>query len=727
VSVCISARRAREMGSDPYLSVSEGPAWETLARLTDVHPRLARDVLRGACGLEPCPNNRAVVEWLEANAPALGAVMDPDPATAPSIDIDLSVGTPLVEEPSIVGTEAFNDIVFGRMRDAGVQVAIGHYDEARVWYTSAQYAGTDGEHPERRTVHLGVDLFAEPGTPVLAPLDGRVHSVRNNTDHLDYGPTVILEHKPRGGPTFYTLYGHLAKEALALKPGSTVATGRAFAHIGSFAVNGHWPPHLHFQIVTDLLDRAGEFPGVAAPSRRATWLSLSPDPNLVLHLPRGTRSQHPGAAALRAARRERLGYNLSLSYAEPLHMVRGRGTYLYDAEGREYLDCVNNVCHVGHAHPRVVQAAREQMAVLNSNTRYLHETILRYAERLVATFPAPLSVCFFVNSGSEANELALRLARAHSGGHDFVVLESGYHGNTTGLVDASHYKFAGPGGKGAPAHVHAVVMPDDYRGPYRRGDSACGVKYAEHVARAIATTQRDGRRVAGFLVESLLSCGGQIELPPGYLHAAFAHVRQAGGVCIADEVQVGFGRVGSHMWGFETQGVVPDIVTMGKPIGNGHPLGAVVTTPQIAASFHNGMEYFSTFGGNPVSCAAGLAVLDVLRDEALQRNAREVGGYLKDRLTALRDRHRSIGDVRGLGLFLGIEFVSDRAARTPSAEIASYAVGRAKDHGVLLSTDGPDHNVIKIKPPLVFGRQEADRLVEVLDRVLQEDAVVGRS
>ncbi|MGD2136538.1 MAG: aminotransferase class III-fold pyridoxal phosphate-dependent enzyme, partial [Gemmatimonadales bacterium] len=506
VSVCISGRRSQDKVPDAYLSISAASAWEALAHIAEVHPRFARNVLRAACGMEPCPNHAAVVAWLDANGAAVGPVTDPDPAAVPSIDLDLSVGTPLVEDPAVVGTEGLTDIVFGRMREAMVDVAIGHYDEARVWYTGAQYAGPGGEHPERRTIHLGVDVFAESGTPVLAPIDGRVHSVRNNVEHLDYGPTVILEHAPSEGPTFYTLYGHLGEEALALEPGTAVVRGQVFARIGPFAVNGRWPPHLHFQIVTDLLDREGEFPGVGAPIRRATWLSLSPDPNLALRLPRGMRSADRDATVLREARRRQLGPNLSLSYAEPLHIVRGRGTYLYDADGREYLDCVNNVCHVGHAHPRVVRAARDQMTVLNTNTRYLHEHVVRYAERLAATLPDPLSVCFFVNSGSEANELALRLARAHTGANDFVVVEGGYHGNTGGLVEVSHYKFAGPGGSGTPPHVHPVLMPDDYRGPYRRTDPECGVKYAEEVAKAIAAAERNSRRMAGFLVESLLSC-----------------------------------------------------------------------------------------------------------------------------------------------------------------------------------------------------------------------------
>jgi 4-aminobutyrate aminotransferase-like enzyme len=362
------------------------------------------------------------------------------------------------------------------------------------------------------------------------------------------------------------------------------------------------------------------------------------------------------------------------------------------------------------------------MSMLNTNTRYLHPSILRYAERLRATLPLPLSVCFFVCSGSEANELALRLARAATGGRDVVVLDGAYHGNTQTLVDVSPYKHAGPGGAGAPAWVHAVPMPDDYRGPYRRDDPARAARYAAPVREAFERARSLGGKPSAFLCESLLSCGGQVVLPPGYLAEAYAHARAAGAVCIADEVQVGFGRVG-RFWGFETQGVVPDIVTMGKPIGNGHPLGAVVTTPAIAAAFANGMEYFNTFGGNPVSCEIGLAVLDVLRDERLPERAVRVGARLEEGLRTLAARHPIVGDVRGLGLFLGIELVLDPIARTPAPRHAAYVVERMKDHGILLSTDGPDHNVIKMKPPLVFSEEDADRAVRAYDRVLSEDFV----
>jgi 4-aminobutyrate aminotransferase-like enzyme len=264
-------------------------------------------------------------------------------------------------------------------------------------------------------------------------------------------------------------------------------------------------------------------------------------------------------------------------------------------------------------------------------------------------------------------------------------------------------------------------MPDLYRGPFRSGDKEAGIKYARSIREAVERVRAEGRGIAGFIAESLLSCGGQIVLPEGYLQAAYGHVREAGGLCLADEVQVGFGRVGTHFWGFETQGVVPDIVTMGKPIGNGFPLAAVATTREVADAFVTGMEYFNTYGGNPVACAAGLAVLDVIEDEGLQDKALRTGAHLLAGLEKLRDRYPVVGDVRGLGLFLGIELVRDRAERTPAADEAAYAADRIREAGVLVSTDGPDHNVLKIKPPLCFGEAEADLFLAVLDGVLGED------
>lgn len=725
-SVCLSARRRTTEPENGYLLVSEAPAWAALEAMRAIPPRLAHYRLRAACGATPCPRTPAIEAWLRSHKAEIGPIVEADLSDA--IVFDLSVGSPVFASPAeATDTTAMTAKLFGALHARGAKLGIGRYDEARLLYVSDAFAGSQGEHPERRTVHLALDLFLAPGTPLLAPLAGKVHSVRDNAARLDYGPTVILEHAPAGGPIFYTLYGHLSRASVAhLSAGKPVERGEPFAAIGPAPENGDWPPHTHFQIIADMLGKSGDFPGVAAASERETWLSLCPDPNLILGGPERFRASSESPALLAAERRRRLGPSLSLSYREPLEIVRGSGAFLYDQTGRAYLDMVNNVAHVGHGHPRVARAGARQMAVLNTNTRYLHPSILRFSARLSEMLPEPLSVCFFVCSGSEANELALRMARAATGGRDVIVVNGAYHGNTQMLVDVSPYKHGGPGGGGAPPWVHAVPMPDDYRGLYRREDRERGPKFAAHVAEAAARIRSAGARPAAFLCESLLSCGGQVELPPGYLTAAYGHARAAGAVCIADEVQVGFGRVGTHFWGFETQSVVPDIVTLGKPIGNGHPLGAVVTTPEIAAAFANGMEYFNTFGGNPVSCEIGLAVLDVLRDERLQERALRVGGRLKEGLARLSERHPIVGDVRGLGLFLGIELVRDRKGRTPAAPEAAYVVERMKDHGILLSTDGPDHNVIKMKPPLVFSESDADRAIAAYDRVLSEDFVRSR-
>jgi 4-aminobutyrate aminotransferase-like enzyme len=360
--------------------------------------------------------------------------------------------------------------------------------------------------------------------------------------------------------------------------------------------------------------------------------------------------------------------------------------------------------------------------VLNTNTRYLYDALQQYAARLTATLPDPLRVCYFVNSGSEANELALRLARAHTGRRDIVVLDSAYHGNTSTLIDISPYKFNGPGGSGAPAWVHVAPVPDVFRGKYRAGDSDAAASYAADIATIVRALESGpaGSRLSAFIAETCPSVAGQIMLPPGYLRDVYAHVRRAGGVAIADEVQTAYGRIGTHFYAFEAHGVVPDIVVLGKPIGNGYPLGAVITTPEIAASFDNGMEFFSTFGGSTVSCAAGLAVLDVLEQEALQAHALRIGETLLHGLRTLAGRHEWIGDVRGSGYFLGVELVRSRETLEPATGEASWVANRLREEGILIGTDGPLENVLKIRPPMPFDASDADRLLGTLDRVLGE-------
>ena len=400
--------------------------------------------------------------------------------------------------------------------------------------------------------------------------------------------------------------------------------------------------------------------------------------------------------ALIEARDRLLGRNLSVAYEKPLNIVRGAMQYLYDDEGRRYLDAYNNVAHVGHCHPKVVAAGQQQMELLNTNTRYLSDLILEYAEKLAGTLPDPLNVCFFVNSGSEANELALRLARAHTKARDLIVLEHAYHGNTTTLIAISPYKHDSPGGEGPPSWVHKAPLPTTQED-------------AQHVVDLIGKTQ-----LCGFIAESMPSVAGQIIFPDGYLARVYEAVRTAGGVCIADEVQTGYGRIGTHFYAFEKYGVVPDIVVLGKPIGNGHPIGAVITTRAIADSFANGMEFFSTFGGNNVSCAIGLKVLEVVQEEKLQAHALEVGERLLTGLRALQQQHVRIRDVRGSGFFIGVELTSD-------ASEASRVVNQMRERGILLGTDGPHHNVLKIRPPMPFSEENAEELIASLRETLGLD------
>jgi len=722
MSVAISAMQKKLDPGNPYLTISEEPAWRLLERLKDVPPGLAEGAFRQACGRTPFPEAGSVARWLEANcgsfAPVMGFPLDENNVTV----LDLGPASPLFErQDHWTDMEALGSRLQAEISRAGARAGIGRYNEARLIYASPVFRPAHDPHAEGRTVHLGVDVFVPAGADVLAPLDGVVHSFRDNAARLDYGPTVILEHAPAPGIKFYTLYGHLGRASLArLKTGEAVPKGARIGAVGPMGENGGWPPHLHFQVIVDMLGQSGDFPGVAADRDRDLWLALSPDPAPLLGVPEGLfRDASLEPIEIAALRKEHLGRNLSLSYRSPLEIVRGSMQHLIDRTGRVFLDAVNNVPHVGHNHPKVVEAVRRQAAILNTNTRYLHETIVRYARRLTAHLPDPLRVCFFVNSGSEANDLALRLAAAYTGRRDIVVLDGAYHGNLSSLIAISPYKFNGPGGAGRPPSTHVAPMPDPYRGLFR-DDPRPGGKYAARVGEILAELKRDGRPPAAFIAEPVMSCAGQIVPPAGFLKEAFRLVRQAGGLCIADEVQVGFGRCGTHFWAFELQNAVPDILTLGKPIGNGHPLGAVVTTREIADAFAGGMEYFNTFGGNPVSCAAGLAVLDVVEEEGLQENARTTGARFAEGLRSLMEKHPLVGDVRGPGLFLGVELVLDRATREPAPLQAAYAVERMREEGVLLSTDGPDRNVIKIKPPLCFTAADAGLLVGKLDRVLSE-------
>ncbi|WP_062119442.1 aspartate aminotransferase family protein [Aureimonas sp. AU40] len=423
----------------------------------------------------------------------------------------------------------------------------------------------------------------------------------------------------------------------------------------------------------------------------------------------------PENAGLIERRARTLGPAYRLMYDSPLHLVRGEGVWLHDETGRRFLDAYNNVTSIGHCHPRVVEAIRAQVGTLATNTRYLHTAILDYAERLTATFPTDLSQVMFACTGSEANDLALRIAKAHTGGQGVIVTENAYHGITEAVAAFSPSLGASVD---LGAHVRTVPAPDRY---HLAGEDV-GAAFRRDVEAAIGDLKRHGIKPAILIVDTLFTSDGVLPGPAGFLAGAAEAIRAAGGLFVADEVQPGFGRTGEAMWGFERHGVVPDMVTLGKPMGNGQPISAVVMKPEVVDRFGRNARYFNTFGGNAVSCAAAMAVLDAIETEGLQLNALETGRALLHGIEEACAGVEAVGDVRGVGLFLAVEFVKDRASRTPDRERASRVVNAMRERGVLISISGKNHNSLKIRPPLVFTRENADLFVSVLSDSLKATA-----
>ncbi len=420
-------------------------------------------------------------------------------------------------------------------------------------------------------------------------------------------------------------------------------------------------------------------------------------------------------ADLTARRRKLMGAHLYVFYDPPLHIVRGDGVWLIDQAGRPFLDCYNNVPIVGHCRPEVVEAIARQSRILNTNTRYLGAQILDYGERLTAMLGGGLTVCAFVNSGSEANDIAWRMARAYTGATGGLVQEFGYHGITE--VSDAFSPSANKHGAIAP-HIRTLLAPDGYRGIHRDGVADLGGLYAADADRAIVSLAQAGLKPAAYICDSAFMTNGVLEPQPGYVAGVFDRVRAAGGLCIADEVQSGFGRMGSRFWGFQHHGVTPDIVTIGKPAGNGHPIGIVITRPEIYEAFIRDTAFFSTFGGNNVSCAAGMAVLDVIENELLVQNSTDVGAYFKFGLTRLMDKHALIGCIRGTGLAIGIELVTDRASGAPATAQTKRLMNLMRDQGVLTGNEGQHGNIIKVRPPIVFTKDHADIAVQAFDAAL---------
>ncbi len=704
-----------------YLWISEKSAWEVLIKWHQISPDFAQYSFREACGFTAHPNKNQFDNWASKNQFQLSKLF-------PSIQlnevhpIDLSVSSKWIGHQ-----EDFDNLALFQFKKEQLQkevptkIIAGGYLEPRPIYTSSAYDRIGNYGRESRTIHLGIDYWLPSKTPVHAILDGEVVIAINDTGDKEYGGLVILKHQTQS-LTFYTLYGHLSVESATKNNiGDILKKGSKIGEVGNSPENGNWTSHLHFQVLLSLLDYQKDYPRVAYYSEMEVWKSICPDPNLLFNSEALQKKENNTQEDLIHYRKKHLGKSLSLQYKVPIEMVRGAGSYLIDSFGKKYLDTVNNVAHVGHENYQVVKAGQEQMTLINTNSRYLHKNINALAKELIETLPPELNVLHFVNSGSEANELAIRMVKAVTGEKDMIASEVGYHGNANMCIDISSYKFDGKGGKGAPEHTHIFPLPDAFRGKYRGDHTA--EDYAKEVQKQIETIQNKGRNVGAFIIEPIISCGGQIELPEGFLEKAYQMVREAGGICISDEVQTGCGRMGKTFWGFQLHHVIPDIVTIGKPLGNGHPIAAVACTQEVANKFANGMEYFNTFGGNPVSCAIATEVIRTVKREKLQENALLVGEFLKGELKTLAKEFSIIGEVRGQGLFLGIELVDSQL--NPLAAQTDYIANRMKDHGILMSTDGSDYNVLKIKPPIVFTKENAEELIFYLRKIFAEDFMMS--
>ncbi len=718
VSVINSSLMSKDHPSDPYITISQAPAWRFLLA-NSVNQELIGTRLKVACGLDISTSASSVLSWLASERGNFAPVLGIDLSTAPMRSLSVECSTCPRNPFDLTAQEAAD---LGAISAGEKNVWLGYYNEPRLVYTDPAFSKGPFKASNRRTVHIGVDIFAPAGMVVYAPLEAKVVFTQYREANLDYGGLVILSHRTAANDIFYTLYGHLAPESLEeLTIGKTLVKGQAFAALGDLTCNGGWNPHLHFQLALSTKGIGDDWPGVADPDDIELYNAICPNPASLLNLAdRKTAYQGTSKASVLAQRQAHFADNLKLTYADPVMFLRGWRHHLFDEWGRAYLDSYNNVPHVGHAHPRIQAVAADQLLRINSNTRYLHPAQTAFAKKILSKMPTSLKVCFFVSSGSEANELALRLARAHTSGKEMITPNHGYHGNTTGAIDVSAYKFNASGGSGQVDWVQLVEVADEYRGSFQEDDPDRANKYAGLVDDAIAQIEQKKGVLAGFIAETFPSVAGQIIPPQGYLRGVYSRIRAAGGVCIADEVQTAFGRLGEYYFAFEQQQVVPDIVVMGKPIGNGQPIGVLVTTKKIAASFAQGPEYFATFGGSNLSCRIGKEVLDIVDEEGLMGNALRMGAKLLAGLKTMQKRQPLIGDVRGYGLFIGLDLVTDRLTKAPATLVARYVKNRMREHRILMGTEGPADNILKIRPPLTIAADDVAMLLIVMDKVLAE-------
>jgi 4-aminobutyrate aminotransferase-like enzyme/Ser/Thr protein kinase RdoA (MazF antagonist) len=775
VCAASSSEQKRESPGNPYAVESAEVDWAILRAALSVPPALATAAVRAAAGLDPVsgvgggaaasatpdatdvPTLLASLGTPHSLCRPLGdkvnGVGDGTRTDWRLVPIDLGVDSPRLGEGAWASAEGLAAAV--AVGDG--EIAVGRWAEVRL-----PHAGAPGEVAPA-TLHLGADLFLDAGTEVAAPLAGEVVAIGDRELTIALGPTAApsgvgkgryasqsrtgrsesdggAPEPPRLDNAPPALFLRLAGIEPTLVPGDRVepgaTVGRVAAPTGGAGVPAEGadrsgatyppaegktrtgadapaplPPHLHVQ-----LSLAPDLPGLGDPRRRDAWLALCPDPSPLLGIDAAAPAP-PDPAAERARREAVLAGAQSLYYREPLEIVRGWRATLFDSDARPYVDVVNNVAAVGHSHPGVTAAAHEQLRLLNTNSRFLYGSLTEYAERVAALLPPELDRVFVVNSGSEALDLAVQLGRVYTGRRDLAAIFGAYHGWTESVYEACTSPQDNPGWRDTiPPWVHVVDLPDPNRGVH----GADAAAYVDSVRAACAAAARTGEGIAAFLSEALLGNQGAVVPPPGYLAAAYEAVRAAGGVCIADEVQVGYARTGSDFWAFEHEGVVPDIIATAKATGNGHPIGVVACRAEIAAALGRRASFFSSTGGGPVSCRVGIAVLDAIRDEGLQERAAEVGGHLKAALERLAERHPAIGAVNGRGLYLGVDIVADRATKEPAPAEAAAICERLRQLGVIVQPTGDEYNFLKVKPPMCIGTEEADHFVAMLDRVLGE-------
>jgi len=716
VSLTKSAINKTEFKENKYLLISEDSAWDLIYKWHSIDRKFAHYNFRQACDLTPHPNQVKFDTWA-INQQINIIDLFPSINKNEFLKLDLSVSSEwLGLSHNFKDLDLFENKIKYLQQQNLDKIISGGYLEPRQLYNTENYKRECNNGIESRTIHLGVDFWVGEGTEITNLFDGIVDTISIDKNEKGYGGLIIIKHKINDF-SFYTLFGHLSPNKFNYNVGDFLKKGALIGIVGNKIENGNWVPHLHFQLLLSKLNYIQDFPGVSYYSEIEIFKSLCPDPNLIFKNQNLKSYENLDLNKIINYRKSHLGKNLSLQYEKPLYISKGEGVYLIDYNGEKYLDTLNNIAHVGHENSNVVKVAQNQIALLNTNTRYLHKNIIELTENLLSFFPKELSVVYYVNSGSEANELAIRMAENFTNRKNILISEGGYHGSTSKCIELSHYKFSNKGGNGESKNTYTFPLTDEFRGKYRGKN--CGLEYVNEIEKIIKKMKSNGELVGALLLEPIISCGGQIELPENFLKNVYKIIKREGGLCISDEIQTGLGRVGEKFWGFELHDVVPDIVTIGKSFGNGHPVAAVICKKKIADKFNNGMEFFSSFGGNPVSCAISNEVLNEIQIKNLQLNAKKTGEYLIKKMTKLSKKYPIIAHIRGKGLFLGFELASKLLEPLPKQ--TKYLINRMLEFKILLSSDGLDKNVIKIKPPLTFNKENSDYLIRCLDIVFSED------